>query len=73
MTPPLHLQECPLQTVADQWSAQEAIHPLSEPPQILSICLTRFGYNDGVAYKLEMPVSLQPFMYCVDSLLRERE
>ena len=57
MTPPSHLQECTLQTVVDQWSAQDAIHALSEPPEVLCICLTRFGYNDEGPYKLTMPVS----------------
>ena len=59
MTPPSHLQECSLQRVVDQWSAQEAMHALNEPPQFMCVCLTRFGYSDGVAFKLTMPMSLQ--------------
>ena len=71
MTPPAHLQECSLQTVVDQWSSQEAIHALAAPPRILSICLTRFGFNDAGAFKVEMPVSLQPFTVTIPCFVNE--
>ena len=71
VTPPAHLQECSLQTVVDQWSSQEAIHALAAPPRILSFCLTRFGFNDAGAFKVEMPVSLQPFTVTIPCFVNE--
>ena len=71
MTPPAHLQECSLQTVVDQWSSQEAIHALAEPPHILSICLPRFGFSGDAAFKLEMPVNLQPFTVTIPCFVNE--
>lgn len=71
MTPPSHLQECTLQTVVDQWSAQDAIHALSAPPEVLCICLTRFGYNDEGAYKLTMPVSFHTLSVMIPCFVDE--
>lgn len=71
MTPPSHLQECTLQTVVDQWSAQDAIHALSAPPEVLCICLTRFGYNDEGAYKLAMPVSFHTLSVMIPCFVDE--
>ena len=58
MTLPVHLQECSLQTLVDQWCAQEAVHALTHPPRVLGLCLNRFTYVDA-AEKLSMPVRLQ--------------
>ena len=46
MTPPSHLQECTLQTVVDQWSAQDAIHTIRVYPDRLSLELT--GWVGGI-------------------------
>ncbi|CAE7242286.1 unnamed protein product [Symbiodinium sp. CCMP2592] len=71
MTLPSHVQECTLQTVVDQWSAQDAIHALCEPPEVLCVCLARFGYNGDEAFKHTMSVSLQSLSIMIPCFLNE--